>query len=151
MPLSKPPLDENGEVLPHDHQGIANVDRVIRRISEEHFVTDAKVAGGKRISTMAFQASTDGSRGMSVDLESSIIAGGLDARKFVTTPRFLGSVWLLVEFLRSETYLVGYEPLIDNAHHGEVWGKFSKGQQKKLLNNAKWFVEVEGVALPSST
>lgn len=150
MPLSKPPLDENGKVLPHDHPGIANEDRVIRRISEEHFVADVKVSGGKRISTMAFQASSDGNRGMSVDLEASIIEAGLDARGFVTTPKFLGSVWFSAGFLRSEAFMVGYEPLVDNVHHGEVWGTFSKGRQKKLLNSAQWFVEVMGVSLPSA-
>ncbi len=76
MPLSKPPLDDNGEVLPHDHQGIADADRVIRRISDEHVVSDPKVLGGKRISTLAFQASSDGNRGMSVDLEVSILEAG---------------------------------------------------------------------------
>jgi hypothetical protein len=150
VPLSKPPLDDTGEVLPHDHEGIANGDRVIRRISEEHFVPDAKISGGRRISTMAFQASSDGNRGMSVDLEASILEAGLDARTFVTTPKFLGSVWFLAGFLREETFMVGYDPLADNVHHGEVWGIFSKGRQKKLLNTAQWFVEVEGVSLPSA-
>jgi hypothetical protein len=46
--------------------------------------------------------------------------------------------------------MVGYDPLPDNAHHGEVWGIFSKGRQKKLLNSAQWFVEVDGVFLPSA-
>lgn len=151
MPLSKPPLDDNGEVLPHDHKGIADTDRVIRRISEEHFVSDSKVAGGRRISTMAFQASSDGNRGMSVDLEASILEAGLDAKVFVTTPKYLGSVWFLAGLLRAETFKVGYDPLINNVHHGEVWGTFSKGRQKKLLNSAQWFVEVDGVFLPSAT
>jgi hypothetical protein len=150
VPLSKPPLDDTGEVTPHDHHDISNEDRVIRRISEEHFVLDTKVSGGKRISTMAFQASSDGNRGMSVDLEASIIDAGLDAKIFVTTPKFFGSVWFLAGFLRAETFMVGYDPLPDNAHHGEVWGIFSKGRQKKLLNSAQWFVEVDGVFLPSA-
>jgi hypothetical protein len=149
VPLSKPPLDDTGEVVPHDHDGIANGDRVIRRISEEHFVPDA--TGGRRISTMAFQASSDGNRGMSVDLEGSILEAGVDPKTFVTTPRFLGSVWFLAGFLREETFMVGYDPVADNVHHGEVWGNFSKGRQKKLLNAAQWFVEVDGVSLPSAT
>jgi hypothetical protein len=150
VPLSKPPLDENGEVVPHDHEGIANEDRVIRRVSAEHFVPDSKVSGGKRISTMAFQPSTDGNRGMSVDLEASIIEAGLDTKVFVTTPRFLGSVWFLAGFLRAETFMVGYDPVNGNAHHGEVWGTFQKGRQRKLLNAARWYVEVDGVSLPSA-
>ncbi len=148
MPLSKPPLDDTGEVVPHDHEGIANGDRVIRRISEEHFVPDA--TGGRRISTMAFQASSDGNRGMSVDLEASILEAGVDAKTFVTTPRFLGSVWFFAGFLREEAFMVGYDPLADNVHHGEVWGNFSRGRRNKLLNTAQWFVEVAGVSLPSA-
>ncbi len=151
MPLSKPPLDDNGEVLPHDHQGIADADRVIRRISDEHVVSDPKVLGGKRISTLAFQASSDGNRGMSVDLEVSILEAGLDAKAYVTTPKYLGSVWFSAGLLRAETFMVGYDPLIDNVHHGEVWGNFSKGRQRKLLKIAQWFVEISGVFLPSAT
>ena len=84
---------------------------------------------------------------MSVDIESSILEAGLDVRKFVTTPKFVGSVWFLAGFLRTETFLVGYDPLDDNAHHGEVWGSFTKARQKRLLSGARWFVEINGVTL----
>lgn len=77
MPLSEPPRDANGVVVPHDHTGIADADRIIRRISDEHVVSDAKAPGGRRVSTLAFQSSTDGNCGMSVDLESSIVEAGL--------------------------------------------------------------------------
>lgn len=84
---------------------------------------------------------------MSVDLERSILEAGLNAKQFVTTPKFTGSVWFQASFLRSEDFQVGYDPLDDNPHHGEVWGVFSKARQRKLLRAAEWFVEIENVDL----
>lgn len=146
MPLSNPPR-ENGLVVPHNHPEITAEDRIIRRISEEHFVPDQKLNGNKRLSRMAFQASSHGNRGMSVDVERSITAAGLDAREFVTNPKFMCSVWFEAGFLRSQCLLVGYDPLPDNPHHGEVWGRFSKGLQTKLLKAAEWFVPNNNVTL----
>ena len=147
MPLSEPPRDANGVVVPHDHLGIADADRIIRRISDEHIVPDPKAPSGKRISTLAFQSSKEGNLGMSVDLEASIIEAGLDVRSFVTTPKFMGSVWFHAAYLRSETFQVGYDPLPDNPHHGEVWGNFTRGRKKSLLASAQWFVPIHGVSL----
>lgn len=150
MPLSEPQRDAAGVVVPHDHPGIADTDRIIRRISDEYVVADTKVPGGKRVSTMAFQPSTDGNRGMSVDLESSIIDAGVDAKAFVTTPKYTGSVWFSAGFLRAETLQVGYDPLPENPHHGEVWGSFTKGRRNRLLAAARWFVEIKDVYLESA-
>lgn len=148
MPLSEPPRDANGVVVPHDHVGIADTDWIIRRISDEHIVADVKVPGGRRVSTLAFQGSTDGNNGMSVDLECSIVEAGLNARDFVTSPRFMGSIWFSAGFLRSESFQVGYDPLPENPHHGEVWGTFTRGRKNRLLASAKWFVAINGVFLP---
>jgi len=145
VPLSPPPRDANGVVVPHDHPEIDATDRIIRRISEEQCVLDA--AGGRRVSTMAFRASTTGNQGMSIDLEASILKSGLDAAVFVTTPQFIGSVWFLAGWLRNENFQVGYDPVVDNEHHGEVWGAFSRARQKLLLRTAQWFVEIDGVSL----
>lgn len=147
MPLSKPPRDATGEVVPHNHEGIMQTDRIIRRVSEEHFVPDPKAATGRRVSSLAFQASTIGNRGMSVDIESSIVEAGIDPTTFVTTPQYIGSVWFHAGYLRSEGFLVGYDPLPENPHHGEVWGNFTKGLRKKLLKVAQWFVEIDNVDL----
>lgn len=59
----------------------------------------------------------------------------------------LGSVWFQAGFLRSEALKVGYDPLDNNVHHGEVWGNFTRGRRSRLLNTAEWFVEIEGVDL----
>lgn len=146
MPLKPPPRDVNGNVVPHDHTEIDPADGVIRRVSH-HFITRA-ADGTARLSTMAFQPSSGPQGGMSVDLEKSIVDAGLDVRGHVTTPQFMGSVRFTAGTLRSENFLVGYDPIPDNNHHGEVWGNFSKSKQKRLLLIAEWFVPIDGVAIP---
>lgn len=147
MPL-QPQLDENGNVTPHDHPKILDDHRVIRRISkEQHIVTDPKSPTGRRISSIAFQASTEGNRGMSVDLEHEIIQAGLDPAEYVTTPLWTGSVVLKVDFLRAQQFKVGADPLKDNPHHGEVWGTFSDGQKKRLRNASQWLVPIPDVSI----
>jgi hypothetical protein len=118
VPLSQPP--RNGLVVqPHDHPDILSADDLIRRISEEQVVT---VGGVRRISSIAFQPSgSDG--GMSVDIKKSIEEAGTVVVHFVTTPRWIGSVVFKAGIPRAQGLLVGYDPLPDNPHHGEIWGK----------------------------
>ena len=146
MPLDPPPLDENGVVVPHDHLGIASEDGIIRRISEEQIVFDQKI-GGRRISSMAFKASSGQNAGMSVDLEASILAAGLEPRNYVTTPRWTGSIRYMASRLRVESFSVGYDPLPENPHHGQVWGNFSKAKQRRLQQICEWYVEIDGVVI----
>jgi hypothetical protein len=157
LPL-QPLRDENGDVVPHDHPEILNDHGVIRRISDEHIVFDEKI-GGQRISSMAFHASTDRNGGMSVDLQHEIEKAGLDAREYVTTPRWFGSVHFQAGQLRDEGFMVGADPIeimsgteakprVDpNPYHGEVWGRFTKGKQRRLLQLCEWFVPIAGVSI----
>jgi hypothetical protein len=145
--LSPPPRNATGLVIPHDHSGIAETDKVIRRISKQHIVPDPKAPTGRRIASLAYQESTTGCRGMSVDLECSIVDAGLNPANFVTSPEFLGSVWFSVGYLRTEERLqVGYDPIPDNAHHGEVWG-ITEAHRRRLHRKAQWFVQIPGVGL----
>lgn len=139
-----PPRNANGSVRPHDHHGITLCDGVIRRISEQQLVSDQST-GRKRISSIAFKASSGPNGGMSVDLQRLIEEAGLDPRIFVTTPRWMGSVRFNVGSLRKEDFLVGYDPLPDNPYHGEVWDDFSKVKQRRLRELATWFVPIAGV------
>jgi hypothetical protein len=147
MPLSDPPRDANGDATPHDHPDIADSDRVIRRISTHHVVRDPKAPSGSRVFSAAFQASSNGNRGMSVDLETSILQAGLDCVSFVTKPEFPGSVLFQAGFLRSEALQVGYDPLPGNPHYGEVWGDFSRSRRSRLLAAARWLNPIPGVDL----
>ena len=146
MPLQPPPRDAAGSVTPHNHEGIKANDGIIRRVSDQQIVTDAK-SGGRRLSSMAFKASTGANAGMSVDLQKQIEDAGLDARTYVTTPRWTGSLRFEAGPLRAEGFMVGFDPLPDNPHHGEVWGAFSKAKQKRLSQICQWFVPIEGVAI----
>ncbi len=146
MPLQPPPRDQDGRVIPHNHQDILPDDWVIRRISERLLIDDPKT-GGKRISSIAFKPSSGPNGGMSVDLQRPIEEAGYDARAYVTESPFFGSVRLQVRPLRQEAFLVGYEPSKRNPYHGEVWGNFTTSRQRTLKNLCEWFVPIAGVAI----
>lgn len=146
MPLTPLRDPSTGEVTPHDHPEIKDTDGIIRRISDEFLVFDEKI-GSKRISTMAFQASSGPNGGMSVDLQVQIEEAGLDARLYVTSPRWIGSVRFEAHMLREKALLVGYKPMHSNPYHGEVWGNFSRPIRLHLLNNCSWFVEIPGASI----
>ena len=84
---------------------------------------------------------------MSVDLQKQIEESGQDAKAYVTTPRWTGSLLFETGSLRDEGFMVGFDPLPENPHHGEVWGTFSKPKQKRLREICQWFVPIEGVAI----
>ena len=133
MPLIPPPRDQHG-VVPHDHAEIFADALVIRRISDKWTVIDPKSPSGKRLSSTAFEKSSGVNGGMSIDLKRQIEEAGHDPVQWVTTPRFTASVTLRVGDLRAEAFQVGFDPLDENAFHGEVWGVFSRGNKKKLMN-----------------
>jgi hypothetical protein len=140
MPIQPPPLDPQGKVIPHDHQEIHSADILIRRISSHH------IKNG-RISSMAFQESTDGT-GMSVDIEKLIVEANLAPANFVTNEEFFCSVQFSAGALRGENLLVGYFPLLpENPHHGAIWGITTRGKMNELRRLAQWYVEGEGVTL----
>jgi hypothetical protein len=144
MPLQLPPHDDKGNVLPHDHPEIFSNDVLIRGISGQHIYVDKR--GNKRIASIAFQCSTDGT-GMSVDIKKSIEEAGDDPATFVMAKPFLCSVQFNAGDLRREGHQVGYMPLSHNPHHGAVWGIHTKGQSRRLLRLAVWFVKDNGIIL----
>ena len=146
MPLQPPLRDAEGKVTPHDHAGIQADDGIIRRVSDQQVVIDEKT-GGRRLSSMAFKASTGANTGMSVDLQQQIEEAGLNARIFVTTPRWVGSLRFKARELRGEGFLIGFDPLPENPYHGEVWGTFSKSKQNRLREICQWFVPIDGVSI----
>jgi hypothetical protein len=146
VPLDPPPRDDRDVVLPHDHTGILADDGIIRRIFDQQFIDDPK-CGVRRLSSMVFKPSSGPNGGMSVDLQRSIEEAGLDARGYVTTPRWTGSVRFTAGALRAEAFQVGFDPLPDNPHHGEVWGAFSRARQRRLAVACVWFVAMDDVVI----
>jgi hypothetical protein len=129
-------------VLPHDHAEILNEDDLIRRVSEEQIVT---VGGVRRISSIAFQPSGGPAGGMSIDIKRSIEEARIVVVDFVTTPRWIGSVMFAAAVPRGQNLQVGYDPLPDNSHHGEVWGTFSKAKSKAIQRASHWLVPIPQV------
>lgn len=144
--LDPPPVDANGDVVPHDHEGIRGEDGVIRCISEQHIVTDEKI-NGRRLSSILFKESSGPNGGMSIDLQREIEEAGRDARRYVTESGWVGALRFLAGQLREEGFLVGYHPIPGNPYHGEVWGTFSRGKQKRLRAMCEWFVQIDGVSI----
>lgn len=104
---------------------------------------------------MAFKPSMGVNGGLSVDLQHEIEEAGHDARTYVTTPRWIGSVLFQAGELRDEGFMIGPDPIEAkpginaNPHHGEVWGNFTKGKQRRLLELCEWFVQIDGVSIGS--
>ncbi|WP_305095620.1 hypothetical protein [Croceibacterium aestuarii] len=147
----QPPHDENGNVMPHDHDEIEDEDFVIRRISELQLCRDKD--GRRRISSKAYQGSSEAGGGMSVDIRKFIEADDIEPRDWVTSPRWLGSVRFSAGCLRSLELQVGYDPLPNklseerNPYHGGVWGSFSRATKRRMQQNAQWFVPIADAEL----
>ena len=147
MALQPPPRDSNMQVLPHDHPEILNQDGIIRRISEQHLINDEKT-GGRRISSMALKTSSGENGGLSVDLKRHIEEAGLNPQTYVTTPRWIGSLLFEAIHFRQLDMLVGFDPLVENPYHAQVWGDLNKKKnQKILLGQCKWFVQIHNVSI----
>lgn len=147
MSLLPPPRDEKGGVIPHDHIEICSNDGIIRRISEQQLIFDEK-SGTRRISSLALKPSSGPNGGLSVDLQQQIEDAGLNAKSFVTTPRWMGSIRFEAGHLRAEGFLVGYDPIFpENPYHGEVWGNFTRSKQAQLFQLCQWFVPIENTLI----
>ena len=152
MPLSLPPRDAHGKVIPHDHPGIGSSDGLIRRITAQHIVTEAN--GRRRLSSMAFNSSSNPNGGMSVDLQAQIEEAGLNCREFltVTSPQCIGAIRFEAGALRERNFQVGFNPQPSNPHHGEVWGNFTGAMKNRILPGlARWFIEIDGVAISAKS
>ena len=142
MPLTPPPRDSNGLVVPHDHDGILDGDTLIRGIPAVH-IQDGRVTSG------AFKSSVnnDPYLGMSVDLEK--LTNG-----YVLQPRYEGAVKFPAIVPRNEELLVGYDPVEGNTAHCGIWRtgdggpvRMNKGKSRYLQRNCEWYLEVEGISL----
>ena len=143
LPLSPPPTDASGHVVPHDHPQINSDDRLIRRVSSRHHVVEDR--GVRRLSSLVFKPSSGQNGGISVDLETQVVEAGLDPVKHVMVPPWIGSVVISAGAARQAGMRVGYHPLEHNPYHGEIWGPFAKPAVLAAL--AQWHVQIDGVAI----
>jgi len=120
-------------------------------VSEEQIVTRAD--GRRTLSTKCFKPSSNGSNGLSIDIEGWLIEDGIDPAAFVTNPKFTGSVAFSVASARALGCQVGWDPIeadgrIEaNPYHGEVWGvgRNNKARQRAIQDASEWLVPFEGV------
>jgi hypothetical protein len=145
MPLQPPPHDADGNIVPHDHPEIFAADILIRRISAQYITGQD---GNRRISSMAFSCSSDGT-GMSVDIAKLIEEVGSDPRAYVTNDTYFCSVQFTASSVREGDLQAGYYPLPSNPFHGAVWGITTRSQKNRLRRLAQWFVEGSGISLHS--
>ncbi|MHB1511924.1 hypothetical protein [Acidiferrobacter sp.] len=147
-------------VYSYDETRIKNEDFIIRRVDPVQHVVPDENTGGQRTSTKLFSPSSTPSFGMSVDIPKLMEEANVDAKKFVTTPVYTGSVRFKAQAARAVGLRIGYDPIKDvpgvedNPYHGEVWAassekpnKFSRGQKKALVEASEWFVELPGVQI----
>lgn len=146
-------------VEPYDEPNIEDDDDIIRRVNPDQHVYFNENTGEQRISTKLFSPSSKPKGGMSVDILKLIVNNGVDAKEFVTTPVFTGSVCFKANAARTVGLIIGYDPILgipnveDNPYHGEVWradgklNKFTRMQQKALIDASDWFVGLPGVEI----
>jgi hypothetical protein len=96
---------------------------------------------------MVLKPSSGPNGGLSVDLQRQIEEAGHDARIYVTSPRWVGSIRFEAKQFRELGFKVGYDPVVDNPHHGEVWGDFNRTNQRELFRLCQWFVPIDGVVI----
>jgi hypothetical protein len=144
--LKLPLRDENGKVIEHDHDDITNDQTVIRGITQHH-IKDG------RITSIAYQASSDIGEGMSVELKELIeLDNKSPVEHIMSNSSFIGAVSFTVGSLREINYKVGYDPISaletnPNPYHCQVWGEFPKSKKKKLARIAKKFADLDDIDL----
>ena len=101
--LTQPPRNAQGQVLPHDHVEISGDDTVIRLISAEWQTLDPKYPEGKRLSSMAWERSSEPNGGLSVNLQSLILNDNLSPAEFRGGLNYPASILMGVCSDESET------------------------------------------------
>lgn len=141
-------------IVPFDDPEILDTDNLIRRIDpHQHLVPDHDHQC-LRVSSKVFTPSSGEGEGMSVDVERLIEQDGKSAAEFVTTPKYVGSVFFTASAARDLRLSVGKTPKDDNPYHADVWGdkrpnRFTGGQKNGLLKSSSWFVEIPNVLIPT--
>ncbi len=129
-----PPRDATGRVEPHDHDQIRDADIMLRGIPKNWIVRTED--GGRRISTGAFQESSQRSGGgMSLGSRKVLQCCEKSVDEWAEG-RFLAVVCFPASELRDEGIRVGWDPTDDDPAHCNAWGKFRKPLRKRLAKQA---------------
>jgi hypothetical protein len=116
-----------------DDPTVLDPDPLWRRIHPVHFVDDGQ--GGKRLSSAAFDNSSDGT-GMSVSLGREAEAAGVAPETALQRfPRF-GMASITAGTCRTHNQAIQRDPTEDDRHHALVNGDKPKRVQKKMAGAA---------------
>lgn len=146
------PLDEFGQILPHDHPDLIGDHRIIRRINSYWVVPDENL-GCQRLSSAVFKHNPKQGH-LSFDSERCILSIPSDPSTYVTDDTWIGALAIAVADFRTfdptpdddeKVWKIGMVPIEGNKCHGGVWGKISDGVSKDIQRKAEWLVPIPGV------
>lgn len=140
--------DGNNRVTPYDDPDIGDDQLLIRRIPSQALHPNSD--GSYRVSSGGFSPTSRGRDfycGMSVDLQSDLLANGTDSADPSYHPEVKVIMSLKVGEIRREVpkLLIGHDPKPDNPAHCNVWGVSTPGNKRVLLRLANWIRRPENV------
>lgn len=152
------PLDEIGQITPHNHPDLSDAVRMLRGVAQRHIVPDANY-GCDRLSSALFKNCPRRQDYLSFNSEACIGAAGENSAKYMSSRGWLGVVCMTVGKFRTfdpaknaaDTWKIGMVPLPDEEPpdlcHGGVWGKITQGKANEIRREVGWLVEIPGVVL----
>lgn len=162
MTAFEPPVDENGQILPHDHPDLEGERRMLRGIAQQHIVYDANY-NCQRLSSALFRNSPKRQGYLSFNSQRCIEAKGDDSVEYMAGRGWVGVVSMSVAHFRTfdpadqpaDRWKIGMVPLPDEQPpdpcHGAVWGTISEGRANQIRRAVDWLVEVPGVVLDETS
>ena len=136
-----PPRDADGCVEPHDHGQIQDEDILLRGIPEQWIKPAPN--GGCRISSGAFQASSDAYGGLSLGAKKMLECLERTADEWAAG-RFSAVVCFPAGMLRTAGVQIGWDPLDKDPAHCNAWAASgepfpkAKSLRKDLTTKTKW-------------
>lgn len=116
-----------------DDLTVFDADPLWRRIHPSQVVSDGQ--GGWRVSSAAFENSSDGS-GMSTSLGRDAEAAGTTPQRALKNYQDLGMASVTAASCRSQKQTIQRDPTPDDPHHALVNGDKSKRSIRRALANA---------------
>ncbi|MEE8435807.1 MAG: hypothetical protein V3S64_13570 [bacterium] len=111
-----------------------------RRIVSDWFVPDPKTPSGRRITSQAFNDSSDGTS-MSIQIEQEMENFGLTIEDILKNYPDLGLASFSAGFARSQKQGVIRKPLDMDPAHGEVVGEKPRSIRRIFAENANIIIE----------
>jgi hypothetical protein len=122
---------------PVDDPTVLDADPLWRRLHPEQYVDDGQ--GGKRISTAAFENSSDGT-GMSVSLGREAAAEGIDPALALKRYPGFGMASITAGICRAHNQGIERDPTEEDRHHAVVNGVKTKSTRKALAKIARLLI-----------